>query len=756
MTPERSLQTIPAQALINEPLSAGANVYARTVPEVSFISEQLRVLRKYRTMILAFTLVVVTLVGLATLKMTPMYRAESRMVINRESEDMLGFKDISTTSNSEDTWDYKIALETQVNVLQSDSLALTVIRQLDLARKPQFNPDMSKRKTAGPLAILGDSDSGEDANLIKAFHSNLKVTTLPRTRMVEVQYLSPDPKLAAQILNTLLHAFVEENFRARYDAAMQTSEWLSKQLVDLQRKVEVSQSKLVEYQKQHQIIGLDEKQNIITQKLDDLNKELTQAQADRMAKESQYQLTQSGNLELIPGIADNRVLERLKGQEAEFSAQLTEATTKFGSKYPKVVELSNQLNGTRQAINAEVERVAGRIRNEYKASVQRETLLRAALDRQKIEANQLNESAIEYNVLKRDFESNRQLYEDLQRKLKEAGVAAGLKSNNIRIVDVARPPARPAKPNVPLNLGLALFLGLAGGVATAFVLDQMNNTIRTGEDVLNYAGIPALASIPIKDDEFQRKALRKKATPLLTGARVAAPIVTIAQPKSQVAEAYRALRTSVLLSSSGAPPKVILVTSALPEEGKTTTSVNTAVVLAQKNSRVLLVDADLRRPRVHHYFQIPQSPGLTTLLTGGAPEDAPPVPSSIPNLFTLPSGMCPPYPAELLSSPAMKAALARWRNEFDHIVIDSPPSLSVTDAVLLSDQVDGLLLVARASQTSRAALRRATMLLRTVNARILGVVLNGVDLSSPDGYYYHYGYYYGKSHSYYEEERAAE
>jgi capsular exopolysaccharide synthesis family protein len=284
----------------------------------------------------------------------------------------------------------------------------------------------------------------------------------------------------------------------------------------------------------------------------------------------------------------------------------------------------------------------------------------------------------------------------------------------------------------------------------------MNNTIRTGEDVLNYAGIPALASIPIKDDEFQRKALRKKATPLLTGARVAAPIVTIAQPKSQVAEAYRALRTSVLLSSSGAPPKVILVTSALPEEGKTTTSVNTAVVLAQKNSRVLLVDADLRRPRVHHYFQIPQSPGLTTLLTGGAPEDAPPVPSSIPNLFTLPSGMCPPYPAELLSSPAMKAALARWREEFDHIVIDSPPSLSVTDAVLLSEQVDGLLLVARASQTSRAALRRATMLLRTVNARILGVVLNGVDLSSPDGYYYHYGYYYGKSHSYYEEERAAE
>ncbi|HST10715.1 MAG TPA: polysaccharide biosynthesis tyrosine autokinase, partial [Terriglobales bacterium] len=379
-----------------------------------------------------------------------------------------------------------------------------------------------------------------------------------------------------------------------------------------------------------------------------------------------------------------------------------------------------------------------------------ESMLREEFDKQKQEANKLNESAIEYTLLKRDVDVNRQLYEGLLEKLKEAGVTAGLKSNNIRVVDVARTPTYPTEPNIPRNLAFALMLGLTSGIGLAFLLENMDNTVRTTEQAQVISGLPALGMLPMGSKNGTDSAGKKLLT--LASSREAVELVTQARPQSQMAESYRALRTSLLLSNLGTPPKVIMITSARPQEGKTTTSINTAIVLAQKGVRVLLVDADLRRPSVHKTLGMGPRSGLSNVLTGSITlEHAITRSPILSNLFVLPAGTPPPNPAELLASSNMRDLLTDLREHYDHIVIDTPPTLSVTDAVVLSQRVDAIILVIRSSKTTKQALRRSRDILMQVNARITGVLLNAVDLSSPDYYYYYE--YQGKYHdSYYRED----
>ena len=444
------------------------------------------------------------------------------------------------------------------------------------------------------------------------------------------------------------------------------------------------------------------------------------------------------------------LLDKLREKEADLETQYAQATTQFGSGYPKVTELSNQLKQVRDAIEAEKTKMRDRIRDEYLAALQRENLLASAFDQQKQEANQLNESAIEYTVLKRDAETNRQLYQDLLQKLKEAGVSAGLRSSNIRVVDIARTPTYPVSPNVQRNLVLGLFLGLGLGIGLALVLESFDTTVRTMDELSTISTLPALGTIPLQ--LANNDALRKRLTTSLDiEEKIGLPaLVTYDRPKSEAAEAYRALRTSILLSSFGAPPKVILVTSAMPQEGKTTISANSALVLAQRGSRVLLVDADLRRPGLEKLFGLKPHRGLSTLISGSDKVEDVILPlPEVPNLWILPAGPIPPQPAELLGSTVMKDHIARWRNEFDHVIIDTPPCLSVTDAVLLSPEADRVILVARSGQTTKPALRRACDLLLQVNARVMGIVLNALNLHSADGYYYYGGRY---SNYYYHEE----
>src|ERR1700733_1361109 len=736
----------------------GPRLYPELPSQESAVGEYLRILSKRKWVVVSCLLTIFSLVAIASLRMTPVYEAAGTIAINKP-DSTLNFKDSATFSL--DYYD-PTELETEVKILQSDLLALQVIKELNLDRRPEFGgskPQLPSSLDLAPDPLQGDS--GRASSLLGGFKGSLKVSLSPNTRIVEIRYRSADKQMAANVVNTLMQTYVENNFKARFESTMQASDWLSKQLVDLQMKVETSQEKLVRYQKEHEILGMDEKQNIITNKLDELNKELTSAESERMDKEAVYQLIQSGDPDVVAsstGAGDNSggsgsqsgsvLLESLRAREADLRIQAADLSTQFGPSYPKLLQINNQLKEIDVQIQGEMKKITSKVKGLYMAALQRENMLHDALEKQKQEANKLNESAIEYSLLKRDVETNRQLYEGLLEKLKEAGVSAGLKSNNFRIVDSARVPTGPIEPNVPRNLGFAFILGSMSGIGLAFLLEGLDNTVRTTEQAQMISGLASLGMIPLGSKTNREGSDPKRL--ILASSKEAVELVAQARPQSQMAESYRALRTSLLLSNLGAPPKVIMVTSALPQEGKSTTSINTAVVLAQKGVQVLLIDADLRRPSIHKTLGMGPRSGLSNVLTGSTTlQQAIAVSTVLPNLHILPAGTPPPNPAELLASANMKEVLDELREKYDHIVVDTPPTLSVTDAVVLSPRADAIVLVIRSGQTTKQSLRRARDILMQVNARVSGVLLNAVDLSSPDYYYYYE--YKGKYSSYYRD-----
>ena len=722
----------------------------------SLLRDYLRVLIKSKWVVITTVLLFVSVVTISTLRTTPIYEAVGSIAINKMDPVTFNLKDSSSSVDYYDTAD----MDTEVRILKSDLLALQVIRQLNLDKQPGG----AKSKSSSSLELTADGmqpDSAKTSAVLSDFKNSLQVSLVPNTRIIEIRYRSPDKNLAPQVVNTLANTYVEQNFKTRFESTMQASDWLSKQLVDLQIKVETSQEKLVKYQKEHEILGIDEKQNITTAKLDELNRELTTAESVRMEKESIYHLVQFGDSDSIVAAANadgaargssanSALLEKLREQQADLKIQVAQLSTQFGPSYPKLAQLNSQLKEIDAQIQSEMRKVAARLRGDYLAAVQRESMLRSALEQQKQQANKLNESAIEYSLLKRDVDANRTLSEGLLEKLKEAGVTAGLRSNNFRIVDAARVPTSPSGPNVLRNLAFALALGLSTGIGLAFLMESMDNTVRTPEQAETISSLPSLGMIPL--GSRSRREMRGGAKLALASSKEAVELVTKSRPRSQMAESYRALRTSLLLTFPGGPPKVILITSALPEEGKTTTSVNSAIVLAQKGTRVLLIDADLRRPSIHKTLGMGPNLGLSNVLTGTASLQQAIIPSTIlPDLFLLPAGTPPPNPAELLASTKMKSVLEELRKHYDHIVVDSPPTLSVTDAVVMSTAADAVVLVIRSGHTTKPALRRARDILLQVNARVCGVLVNAVNLNSPD-YYYHYEYQGKYGHGYYQED----
>jgi capsular exopolysaccharide synthesis family protein len=612
--------------------------------------------------------------------MKPRYDAVGRVMFYREDEGgMLGFKG-AASSMPEDA-DERAAINTQIGVLQSDGLAAQVIHDLHL-ENGKF--DGSKM------------EPGNEERLVRAFHKNLTISNLRGTRLIEIKFRATDPQVAADVVNYVTKAYVDRNYSSQLYASNQMSQFLSGQLAELKAKVEESQQKLVDYQNRNGIFGLDDKQNIVTAKLDDLNKELTAAEAERMQKEATYRLTQSSQPELIAKSEPDNLITKLRAQEADLQMQLAQASVQLGPTHPKIRELSNQL----------------------------------------AETDKLNANAIQYNILKRDVETNRKLYEDLLQKQKELGISATLKLSGIRVIDPAKPPKRPSEPNVPRNFGLSLLFGVVGGVMLAFGLAKMHEPISTLEQAQILSPLPALGVVPL---------LEGNGTGLLVDGnlpQVASKpeLVSFLQPLSPAAESYRALLTSILLSRA-TPPGVIMMTSALPSEGKTTVSMNTAIALARLGRRVLLVDADLRRPSVHRAMQLTSTIGLTALLRSSASfEEAVIRCTELPNLFILTAGQVSlPEDTELLVA-RFKDLLQGWKGQFDHIIVDTPPVLPLTDAVRMSVEADSVILVVRSGHIVKDAFLRAQDLLLKVNAHLTGFVLNAAELSSADFRHY-YGYY---------------
>jgi len=754
MEPEKTFRTLmprrdELQAL--RPTEGGAlpAAYNLTVGHVFSLWDYWPIVLRHKWTILSAMLVALLVGTVVSLSTTPVYEAVGRVVINREGADTAGLKS-SDASGNDSYDDYMVAMDTQTHVLQSDAIAKLVIRRLNLDSDPAFAGKGAVPVNSTPAAAQAESREIEphrEAALVAKFHGALQISSIPRTRLLEIRFSNTDPSLAAKAVNTLIDTYIEQNYKTRLDATTRTSNWLSQQLSELQMKVEESQEKLVRYQKENGILGIDEKENIITSKLDELNKELTAAEGDRMQKESVYRLASSGEPDLLSNLDPSSPLVKLRSQEEDLHRQLAQASVHFQPTYPKVEELNQQLGAVQADIKAEITRLATKYEKDYLAALGREKLLRASLENQKSEENRLNESGIEYSLLKRDLESNRQLYEGLLQKLKEAGVLTGLRSSNVRIVDPASAPTAPSTPNLPRNLLMSLVVGLAGGLALAFVLESRDNAVHSLEQVRMITALPSLAVIPYSSHPRSRSLSMPQAKRL---PQTTTALASATRPKSEIAEAYRALRTSILLSKTGRSAKILMVTSALPQEGKTTTSVNLSIVLAQQGARVLLIEADMRRASISKIFHLRSDIGLSTILgpkTIPKPEEAIHSVADVANLRVLPGGPVALHPSEMLASPRMRDLIQYLEPDFDHIIIDTPPVLSVTDAALLSALADSTLLVIRAGMTSRAALRRAHDVLAHVDARIMGVILNAADFTEPDLYYYgsRYGSYYHDS-----------
>ena len=717
------------------------------MPHEPHLLDYLVILKKHQWLILTFLLTVVTVVTIASFKMRPVYEAAARVEVDKEaSQNPLPFQD-----NGYDEYiDVDTYLETQTKILESETLAFQTIKSMNLARYPEFGGG------TGAHAI-GEGAGAKRPAILGAFLGGLIVKRVPSSRLIEVRFDAEDPQLAAQIVNAHLQNYIEANFRSKYDATTQASNWLSSELEELRIKVEKSEDARLAYERENQIWQIDEKQDITTQKLADLSKAVTEAQTQLAEKEALYRMAVSGNVDALPAARENAVIQDLIKKKADIDSQYSDALAQFGPNYPKVQRLAQQQKEVADDLASAQKTMVESIQEEYNTAQNHVALLQAALDKQKAEANDLAEKLVQYHILQHDAEANKQLYDGLLQKLKEATISAGLRSSNIRVVDPALAPTSPSRPQKARNILLAFLVGLIGGIGLAIFREYLDNTVKSPDDIENLTGLPSLAVVPALPGTLTRNHRRlvwpggRRLPQAGLGARV--ELLSYSQPKSQISEAFRALRTSLLLSQAEHPPQAILVTSALPREGKTTAAVNLAVTLAQLGDRTLLIDSDLRKPGVRRAMNLTvgKELGLSSYLAGVCTLEEAILPHpTISNLSVLTTGPVPPSPADLLSSHRMAEAIAEARRRFKFIVIDSPPIMAATDAVIISAQTDGVLLVVRSGETPKEAFTRSRDLLAAVKSRLLGVVLNAVDSSAPDYYYsyryypYAYGYGYGE------------
>ena len=720
------------------------------------LSDLLRVLRRRRRIIVASLIVVFLLGAFYCVVKTRRYEAVADLAINPEGSDALDMGDI-TASLGGGGLGFDEKLETQVHILKSDSLAWTVISELRLDRQPTFAGHRNF-SFFGPYVVPNPPDqidrtTPERRNqLLEDFSHALTVQSIARTQAVEITFRNADPALARDVVNHLVTAYTQRTFMTRYNDTMKASNWLSGQLAQLKSEVQESQSKLSKFQKQTGIFGTDENDNLVLSKLDDVSKELTDAEADRIVKEAQYRVAQSGNPELIGTLVPDSVLPVLRGQEADLKQQLAQANAEYGPHYPKVIQLETQLAQVEKSLQSEIADIQERFHTAYQISAGSEKQMRAAFDQQKQQAYDMSAGLDQYGILKRELESGNDLYEDLLKKLKEAGVVASLKAATVDVIDPATLPTKPVEPKVPLVMALSILFGLGTGIAFSFAAENLDNLIRSPEEVESLTGVPLFGMIPhIKLG--RGKDPGQELEPIGDGPKRGS-LVALLRPNSHASEAFRSLRTALLLASAGKPPKAVLIASAVPGEGKTTVSMNIAAMLAQRGARVLLVDADLRRGQIAERLMIPKNLGLSGALTGAVNwRDTIEAIPEAPNFFVLQAGVRPPNSAELLGSPQMHEVLEECKAEYDHVIVDSAPCLIVTDAVLVAQEMDAVLLVSRIAVTPRANLRRASELLQVGEGHVTGIVANDVPIG--ENYYgYGYGYGYGKYKSYYSEEKA--
>ena len=707
-------------------------------PDVHLL-DRLRALLRYQWIALAVFGVVLAGAGLHTYSETPLYRAGARILIELEDERSLAVEGVGGVANSEYSLDPEPYFQTQYRILTGRELARRAVNTLDREMLPEFNGAAAPsqgiwwlrdrlRAFAGrqlrwlrgapePLPPATGALAVEPAaDLITA---RVSVVPVKASRLVDVYFVSSDARTAAVVANALVDQYVRQNLEIRQQSMGKSLEWLIEELARQQTTVESSERAMAEYRAAQQTTALNDPQNIVTSRLNQLNDAATRARTVRAQKESllrQIETLGEGAADSIPAISTNTYIQSIKARLADLQRQRALLTERYGEKHPEMVSLAASIQDVTQQLTAETAKAVDTIRHEYESAVLEERTLAKALSDQQSVATDLDRRGVAYTMLERQAASNRQLYETLLQREKELQVLANSRGNNVRIVERAAIPTAAATPDVARSLMLGVLVALFAAFGVVFVLDYLDDTIKAAEDLTRKLGLPCLGLVP---------ALRQPADhPLLSAGR-----------SGEFGEAIRSLRTSVTFSHAAAGPGSLMVTSAQPLEGKTTTACNLAVALAFGGAKVLLVDADMRRPSVHAAFGLTTTHGLGDVLAGRASLHETVTRVQTPSLWILPAGTPPPNPSELLSSTVMDSLAQQLREgPFDWVVVDTPPVLAVTDAALLAKHATGVVFVLGASMTRRRAAERAIEMLAIGGPRILGAVLNRV-AHTPEAYY---------------------
>jgi capsular exopolysaccharide synthesis family protein len=566
----------------------------------------------------------------------------------------------------------------------------------------------------------------------------LAVEPVKRSRLVKIAVSAPDPALAAQIANAHSAAYVQQGFKLRSQANEEARKFLETKLAELKERVETSEKSLNDFRRGKGIISLDDKENIVVERLADLNKRLTEAEAERISLEAQARLIKQRQYDSLPAVINNGLIQNLKAQVVQLEAEHSKLSAQFLPGYPRLAQLKAQLEEAKARLAQQIGSVVEGINSAFFAAAGKERNLRAEMNKQKAATLALKDASVEYSILDREADTNKQLYDSVLERFKEISVAGGIPAANVSVLDLAEIPSLPSSPRKKLILMLGALLGLTGGLGLALILENLDNTLRTPDEVERYLGLANLVVVP---DVFSLPQVRHRWRTLFhsprtrTDAALCLPSKTPSARRrrlSVVAEAYRKLRTSIFLSRSEKPPKTILFTSATAGEGKTMTAVNTAIMFAQLGNKVLLIDADLHRPHCHKVLKVPGLGGLADYLAGQGELHRAIKPTSIENLSVLVSGSVPPRPTELICSRIMRETLSFLKDRYDFLFIDSTPVMPVTDAVVLSSLVDGMIFVVEGQKTPKHLVKTAIGSLGSNQEKILGIVLNRVDIRGTD------------------------
>lgn len=735
------------------------------------LRELWRIIRKRKWLIVVLAAIATTVVAIDIYRTKSTYRASATIEIAKDSSALVKAANLLVLTDDAEN------LKTKMLILKSRPLLEEVAAELHLDQQPRFL-DVGSRKSVwealktisnkipGPVhfdegpavADAGISpksggartvdDSKRLAPYVNILASLLNVEQVPETRALIVSFTHTDPAIAAAIANGTAQIFIQKSFENKTEKFTRTSEWLDTTTRKLQAKVEEAEQTLAAYTREHNIFSTDPKDTFATDKLARLQDQVMRAETDRILKQSLYDEVKAGRVAQLPEAFSDTRTGALQEKLNTLTTQAAEFDVKYGPDNPKVREVQQQIAAIEHQIVAGRNTLQEKLKADFERSVREAQSLKSAFELAKAEASQQNQANIQHSLLKQDVDTAKGLYTEFLQKTSQAEVQRAEQHNDIRLIEPAQVPGGPVGPQRMRTIMIGLFLSLIAGIALAFFLEYLDNTIKTVEDVSRYTQLPALGIIPaISTSSPLRLPSRKKGLGAGSDkhgalARYKSTELVALETRSTAAEAYRVLRTSVLLSTAGSPPKKILVTSGQPGEGKTTTVVNTAISLAQLGATVLIVDCDLRKPATHKIFNVDQTRGLSTFLSRDVPIEDLIQKLPIPNLWLLPCGPIPPNPAELISSDRMKGLLKLLAERFDHVLIDSPPLIHVTDPVILSTMVDGVMLVVHGGKSTRDVVRRAKQELTNVGAKIFGVVLNNVDLKR-EGYdqYYYYRYY---------------